>query len=381
MQVLPPSEKAHLHVGDAAGEIIPLAIRALRLLVELDQQATQPGSGVALTRLAKRLQTPLSALLRELTLVGSASMGGHAGPGWVRVQADADGRWLAWATDAGRAAAVGASASRVRAQTWRSAGERWQVDVERDECVAEEQPVALEYNGISHAVMLATPADLEDFALGFSITEGLIEEPGDLLDIEPDETDEGLVLRLRISARCEMQLKQRRRFMAGRTGCGLCGADSLDQVRRTDIARVQPRALRPESVERAMDELAQAQVLQALTGGVHAAAWCDADGALQLLREDVGRHNALDKLVGAMRRLRIDPRAGFIAVTSRASFEMVQKAAVAGAGLLVCVSAPTGLAVRMAADVGLTLAGFARKGRVTLFTPGDSYPSAQGPFG
>jgi FdhD protein len=348
----------------------PLAARALRLLAELDHEAREPGSGVALARLAKGLDVAVSVLLREFTLLGTARLGEHHGPGWVRVQSDANGRWLAWITDAGRAAVLGAATTLAHARTWRSADGDAHADAVLGEWVAEERPVALEYNGISHAVMLATPCDLEDFALGFSITEGLIDGPGDLLDMEVDERTDGTVLNLRITAQCEMRLKQRRRNLAGRTGCGLCGTDSLDQVRRTDIARVQPRALQPQAVDRAVRELSRAQVLQALTGGVHAAGWCDADGSLRLMREDVGRHNALDKLVGGMHRQRIDPGTGFIVVTSRASFEMVQKAALAGAGLLVAVSAPTGLAVRMAADVGLTLAGFARDGRVTQYTPG-----------
>jgi len=345
-------------------------VRALRLLAELDHQTREPGSGVALARLAKGLDVAVSVLLREFTLLGSARLGEHHGPGWVRVQSDNNGRWLAWITDAGRAAVLGPAATLAHARTWRTVDGNAHTDEELGEWVAEERPVALEYNGISHAVMLTTPCDLEDFALGFSITEGLIDGPGDLLDMEVDERDDGTVLYLRITARCEMRLKERRRNLAGRTGCGLCGTDSLDQVRRTDIGRVQPRALQPQAVDRALGELSRAQLLQALTGGVHAAAWCEAEGALQLVREDVGRHNALDKLVGAMHRQRIDPGKGFIVVTSRASFEMVQKTAVAGVGLLVAMSAPTGLAVRMAAEVGLTLAGFARDGRVTQYTPG-----------
>ncbi|MBT0569200.1 formate dehydrogenase accessory sulfurtransferase FdhD [Curvibacter sp. CHRR-16] len=234
--------------------------------------------------------------------------------------------------------------------------------------VAEEVPVALEFNGISHAVMLATPQDLEDFALGFSLSEGLIDSAADLLDVELVWQADSVVLQLRITARCEMQLKERRRTLAGRTGCGLCGTDSLDQVCRPlqrVPAQVEPHA---QAMVRAQRELAAAQTLQQQTGGVHAAAWCSLDGALQLLREDVGRHNALDKVIGALARTDWNPAHGFFAVTSRASFEMVQKTAQAGVGLLAAVSAPTAMAIRLAQRSGVVLAGFVREDRITLYT-------------
>lgn len=223
------------------------------------------------------------------------------------------------------------------------------------ELVAEELPVALAYNGISHAVMLATPADL--------------------LDIEAEETAQGTVLQLRISARCEMRLKERRRNLAGRTGCGLCGTNSLDQVRRSGLPAVRPLAAHPAALTRAMQALEQAQHLQALTGGVHAAGWCSLDGGLCLVREDVGRHNALGKLIGAMHRQRFDSADGFIAISSRASFEMVQKTAAASVGLLAAVSAPTGLAVRLVAERGVTLAGFVRAQRATSIGPRPPRPA------
>ncbi|OWQ90316.1 sulfurtransferase FdhD [Roseateles aquatilis] len=243
-----------------------------------------------------------------------------------------------------------------------------------EEWVAEEVPIALEYNGLSHAVMLATPLDLEDFALGFSLTEGLLASAEDLLDVEVRARPNGVALQLRVTARCEALLKERRRSMAGRTGCGLCGTDNLDQVFRPPSRPVPPlpaalsapQALVP-ALSRAMRELAAAQPLQQRTGGIHAAAWCRPDGEVIMVREDVGRHNALDKLIGALAKAGIDTSQGFAAVTSRASFEMVQKAALAGMPLLAAVSAPTHLAIRTATACGLALAGFVREGRATRY--------------
>jgi FdhD protein len=251
-------------------------------------------------------------------------------------------------------------------------------DADAGEWVAEEVPIALEFNGLSHAVMLATPLDMEDFALGFALSEGLLDSPADLLDLELQPQCQGLTLRLTVTARCEMRLKERRRSLAGRTGCGLCGTDSLDQVFRPLAQRVSPPTVSLEALARAMRELAQAQPLQRRSGGVHAAAWCNTEGALQLVREDVGRHNALDKLVGALaRQPGHEPQAGFVAVTSRASFEMVQKTAQAGIGLLAAVSAPTHLAIRQAQAAGLALAGFVREGRATFYAgaPAQAQPA------
>lgn len=241
-----------------------------------------------------------------------------------------------------------------------------------EEWVAEEVPIALEYNGLSHAVMLATPLDLEDFALGFSLTEGLLDTPADLLDVEVHARENGVALQLRVTARCEQRLKERRRSMAGRTGCGLCGTDNLDQVFRPPGKPVPPLPVARDQLipvlSRAMRELADAQPLQQRSGGIHAAAWCAPDGEVLMVREDVGRHNALDKLIGALARAGVDTAAGFAAVTSRASFEMVQKAAGVGMPMLAAVSAPTHLAIRTAQDCGLTLAGFVREGRATLYS-------------
>ena len=236
------------------------------------------------------------------------------------------------------------------------------------ETVVDEEPVALEINGLSHAVMLCTPLDLEDFALGFLLTEGLIDGAADLLDCEVEAGREGTVLRLRVTARSEARLKSRRRAMAGRTGCGLCGVDSLDALTHELNPVTATQTFKLQAVSRAMAALVARQPLQHLTGGVHAAAWCRADGVPELVREDVGRHNALDKLAGALARAGIDAAQGFIVVTSRASYEMVHKAARPGAGLLAAVSAPTQRAITVADRAGLTLAGFVRDERATVYS-------------
>jgi FdhD protein len=239
--------------------------------------------------------------------------------------------------------------------------------------LAEEVAVALVFNGLSHAVMMATPADLEDFALGFGLTEGLLAGPGELYDTEVQPVDQGIELRLTVSARCFDALKQRRRTLAGRTGCGLCGTDSLAQVQRP-LPPVPAMRVAASALAAAQRALRPWQAVQQLTGASHAAAWCDAAGAVLLVREDIGRHNALDKLVGAMLRAGADPAAGFICITSRASFEMVQKAAVAGVGVLAAVSAPTALAVDTARGCGLALAGFVRGDDLVAYT----YPERLG---
>ncbi|MBI5278448.1 MAG: formate dehydrogenase accessory sulfurtransferase FdhD [Burkholderiales bacterium] len=226
--------------------------------------------------------------------------------------------------------------------------------------VADEVPVALQFNGVSHAVMLATPLDLEDFAVGFSLGEGLVDSAADVFGIEPEDTAQGLVLHIEIASRCLARLKARRRTLAGRSGCGLCGTESLAQALPQVDRRVAPFDLQGHVLSRALAEMRARQALQAATGATHAAAWCSPDGAVQVVREDVGRHNALDKVIGALARDRIDASRGFLAVTSRASYEMVQKAARAGVGALAAISAPTALAVRCAEEAGLCLVGFAR---------------------
>jgi FdhD protein len=233
--------------------------------------------------------------------------------------------------------------------------------------LAEEVPVALVFNGISHAVMLASPDHLEDFALGFSLTEGLLLDATELYGMEVHRREQGIELHLDVAAACEWRLKQRRRTMAGRTGCGLCGTESLDQVQRV-LSPVPEIHVSTEVVGAALQALRPWQAVQQLTGASHAAAWCDLQGGIVLVREDIGRHNALDKLVGAMSRAKVDTRTGWICITSRASFEMVQKATAAGVGLLAAVSAPTALAVELARRNGLALAGFVRGGDFVAYS-------------
>lgn len=236
--------------------------------------------------------------------------------------------------------------------------------------IASEVPVAFEYNGISHAVMLATPADLHDFAIGFSLSEG-IARPSQCYGMEVRASAAGVTLAIEIAASAFALLKAHRRTLAGRTGCGICGTESLDQVLRPlpDLSARPPR-IAPAALARAHAGLADAQPLQHRTGAAHGAVWCGLDGAIVLAREDVGRHNALDKLIGALVRGGVDTRTGFALVTSRASVEMVQKSAIAGIGVLAAVSAPTALAVRTAEGCGQTLVGFARGRTFSVYTHG-----------
>ena len=236
-----------------------------------------------------------------------------------------------------------------------------------DDWVADEVPVALEYNGISHAVMLATPLDLEDFALGFSLSEGILGDASELYGVEEEASELGITLHLRVANAAFVRLKERRRTLTGRTGCGLCGTESLAHVARPLPALPAAAPLSRSAIARAMSQFCALQTLQQATGAVHAAAWCSAQGEVMWLREDVGRHNALDKLIGALAAHGVRAADGFIAVTSRASFEMVQKTAAAGVPLLAAVSAPTSFAVATAERAGMTLVGFARQQDLVVY--------------
>ncbi len=236
------------------------------------------------------------------------------------------------------------------------------------DAIACEQAVALEYNGIAHAALLASPLHIPELALGFSFTEGIIRSAADVLDLEVQSTPEGLVARLHIVNARLHALKLRRRSLAGSTGCGLCGVQSLSQIRR-DLPPL-PVPERPwarQAIEQALGQLRRRQPLHNLTGATHAAAWADRDGRLAGIYEDVGRHNALDKLIGRLLHEPVDRSQGFIVISSRASFEMVQKAHAAGIRALIAVSAPTTLAVELAQAAPMLLAGFARDGRCTLY--------------
>ncbi len=234
--------------------------------------------------------------------------------------------------------------------------------------LALEVPVAFEYNGISHAVMLATPADLHDFAVGFSFSED-IAQPDQCFGVDFHASDAGITLAIEIAAGAFAQLKSRRRTLVGRTGCGICGAESLHQVLRPlpDLAGRRMR-VGASALARAHAGLTSLQPLQRATGAAHAAVWCDASGAIAMAREDVGRHNALDKLIGALLRAQVDTDSGFALVTSRASVEMVQKSAQAGIAVLAAVSAPTALAVRTAESCGQTLVGFTHGDSFSVYT-------------
>ncbi len=238
--------------------------------------------------------------------------------------------------------------------------------------LAEEVPVALVYNGVSHAVMLATPHDLEDFALGFSITEGILQDKAELFGIEVQQHETGIECHLEVASERFAQLKERRRSMAGRTGCGLCGAESLKHVfhlpdaRNVALGDNSLTKLSRKSVFKAHDAMRSLQALQNETGATHACAWVDDEGQIAHLREDVGRHNALDKLIGAL--LREGVHGGFILTSSRASYEMVQKVVMAGFNVLAAISAPTGLAVRIAEDYGITLLGFVREQQYVAYS-------------
>ncbi|QXP83939.1 formate dehydrogenase accessory sulfurtransferase FdhD [Methylococcus sp. Mc7] len=231
--------------------------------------------------------------------------------------------------------------------------------VETDE-VAEEVPVALVYNGVPHVVMLATPLDLEDFAIGFSLTEGIVRSPSEILAVRAHNRSEGIEVRLRITEERFAGLPGKERNLTGRTGCGLCGSATLQQAVRHPAPVGAGAGVSMADLRHAQEELRARQDINLLTGAVHAAAWVVPGKGLVHLREDVGRHNALDKLIGVLAKTRAPRNEGFVLVTSRASYEMVQKCAEAGIGFLAAISAPTGLAVRLALETGLTLVGFVR---------------------
>lgn len=244
-------------------------------------------------------------------------------------------------------------------------------DVEQHtDIIAEEVPIAMVYNGISHVVMLATPQDLEDFALGFSLTEDILDAASELYGVEIVEQPQGIELQLEIASSAFQKLKEHRRNMTGRTGCGLCGSESLEQALRIPtlkIAQANTQKIKGEVISLAFANIRKQQVLQALTGATHACAWINREGGVELLREDVGRHNALDKLLGAMAKSN-QKREGFVLTTSRASYEMVQKTASAGINMLAAISAPTGLAIRVAEQCNLTLVGFARESSYVVYS-------------
>lgn len=225
--------------------------------------------------------------------------------------------------------------------------------------LASEVPVALVYNGRPHAVMMCTPADLEDFGVGFTLTE-LIAPAADISRVDVVKYARGIELQMEIPAAAADALASRGRAIVGRTGCGLCGVEVIDDALRAPRTVASPLQVSREALWRASESLSAQQPLNKDTNAIHAAAFADANGALRIVREDVGRHNALDKVIGALARSGQDAGAGFAVVTSRASYELIQKASVAGIPLLAAVSRPTALAVELAEQAGITLIGLLR---------------------
>lgn len=244
----------------------------------------------------------------------------------------------------------------------------WPEEKIETQAVAQEVPVAMVYNGVSHAVMLASPLQLHDLALGFSLSEGIVESADELYDCVTKTTQQGVELHLEIASRAMAILRRRRRNLMGRTGCGICGTESLAQLASTPRQLKNSSRPTPVAIEKALAQLNQLQLLQQETGAVHCAALCNDHGEITLLREDVGRHNALDKLIGSANSDAQALENGFVLLSSRASFEMIQKSSRVGVPALVCISAPTSFAIATANQAKQHLIGFARPGRHTLYT-------------
>jgi FdhD protein len=234
--------------------------------------------------------------------------------------------------------------------------------------IPEETPIALTYGRSTFAVMMATPADLTDFAIGFSMSEGIVQSPADIVALEVVAVADGVELRMDLAEERQSSLARRQRRITGPGGCGLCGMDSLAEALRPVPSVEVGRTFTPADIEAAVAAMPQAQRVNALTRAVHAAAFWTPEQGLLALREDVGRHNALDKLVGAMAAAGYRAADGIVLLSSRVSVEMVQKAAVLGAPMIVAVSAPTALAVRVAEAAGMTLIGIARTDAFEVFS-------------
>lgn len=241
-----------------------------------------------------------------------------------------------------------------------------------DRSVPEEAPVAFSYGGTTHAVMMATPADLEDFALGFSLTEGVVASPDEIEAIAVEDLGVGIDIQIRLKDQANTRFEARRRHLAGPVGCGLCGIESIEEaMRRARYVGAAHLGISPAEIAQAVRQLAALQPFHAATGAVHAAGLYQPGRGIVAAREDVGRHNALDKLAGALTRAGIDGASGAVVVTSRVSVEMVQKTAAIGAPVIIAVSAPTALAVRTAEEAGMTLVALARGDEFDIFTHPD----------
>lgn len=238
--------------------------------------------------------------------------------------------------------------------------------------VPEETPIALSYGGTTHAVMMASPADFEDFALGFSITEGIVGEPDEIDFIEVQDLGAGIDIQIRLKDTANRRFEARRRRLAGPVGCGLCGIESIEEAMRSvddvDASRV---TLTSQDIVQAVQLLSKVQPLHSQTGAVHAAGFYVPGEGIVMAREDVGRHNALDKLAGALSKAGIKGSTGAVVVTSRVSVEMVQKTASIGAPFILAVSAPTALAIRTAESAGMTLVALVRGEDFDIFTHPD----------
>jgi FdhD protein len=262
---------------------------------------------------------------------------------------------------------------RVERSAWRagelSGGER---------TIPEETAIAFTYNGSSYAVMMATPQDLPDFALGFSLTEGVVRSPAEIESLDIIEEQMGVELRMRLAEPRATAFLERRRFLAGPTGCGLCGIESLEEATRPPAVVADETSFTPDDIMAALEALHAAQAINRKTHAVHGAAFYRRGEGLVALREDIGRHNALDKLAGALARDKFTGRGGLGVLTSRLSVELVQKAAVIGIPVLVAVSVPTALAVRTAEASGITLVAVARDDGFEIFTRADRIKETRG---
>jgi FdhD protein len=271
-------------------------------------------------------------------------------------------------TDSGANAAPGAASAPARVSA-EVVVDRWQsgTTTHTTDHVAEERPIAFVYHGVPHVVMLATPADFEDFAIGFTLSEGLVGRPDEIRSVEVTEGPEATDVRITVAWERFSELLHRRRNLTGRTGCGLCGAETAEDAIR-EVPPVGPGpSVSIEDFHAAIGQLSSKQLINARTGSVHGAAWVIPGKGIHLLREDVGRHNALDKTIGALVREGADLQAGYMLITSRASYEMVQKCITVGVSVLVALSAPTAFAVRLAQKSGLTLVAFARRDKHVVY--------------
>jgi FdhD protein len=233
--------------------------------------------------------------------------------------------------------------------------------------VAEERPIALHYYRLPYVVMLASPADLEDLGVGFTLSEGIVDAADEIREVELVREGDALAVHLNITGERLSKILQRQRNLTGRTGCGLCGVESVEEAIRHPAPVREGVRVTSAEIHAELAKLHSQQPLNLQTGSVHAAAWALPGKGIQLVREDVGRHNALDKVIGALARARTDFSTGYLIITSRASYEMVQKAATVGVSLVVAVSAPTALAIDLAVQTNVTLVGFARADRHVVY--------------